>query len=210
MTVRPTRKERYSPEVYRRFRRSVFLTVRFGVLWLGGLGALVALLLSRIALGEDFVVVAALLTSLFLFSLLSRIARLDGLLREPPNLMPYFKGTVPGCGLSVGVQLLDHSRELDALAQSIRVHPISFYISDDDLFDRRPPTWHQPAEAYATFDALLRELPTHPSVQAARDDIEHIRDRLLLAQASDIPFCLLLRDVHATNFMEWERRQGRF
>ncbi len=210
MTSQPSRKERYSPEAYRRFRRAVFRDVRFGVLWFGGLGALLVFLTRRILLGEDYVGIAALLTGLFLFSLLSGIGRLYSLFREPPNLMPYFKGTVPGCGLLVGVQLLNHSRELDTLAQSIGVRPISFYISDDDFYDKRPPTWHPPAEAFATFDGLFREFPTHPSVQAALDDIEHIRDRLVLAQASDIPFCLLLRDVHTTNGMEWEQRQGRF
>lgn len=202
------RKERYSSEAYRRFQRSVFRAVRFGILWLGSLAALIAWMTQQIWAGEELVPFAALITGLFLFSLVTSAQRLHSLFTAPHNLMPYFKGTVPGCGLTTGHQLLDHSRVLDSLARSAGVRPVSHYISDDDLFDKRPPTWHSPLDALATFEVLLRDFADHPAVQAAHSDLAHVRDRLQLAQAGSISFCLLYRDIHVTCGMEWEQRQG--
>ena len=202
------RSETYSPEARLRFRRHIFRAFRFGFIWFGTVGGLTAYFIWHILHGEDFVGIAALTTAFLLFSLLPVYGRLHDLFVTPPNLYPYFSARVPGPGLVVGVELLRHSRALDALAESNGIKRIGEFVSDDDFFDKSGPTWHPAADGLTTFDALLQRFASHPSVQAAKQDLECIRDRLLFAQSSDIQFCLLLRDVHATNGMEWEQRKG--
>lgn len=204
------RSETYSPEIWIRFRRHIFRAFRFGFIWFAILGGLTAYFTWRIYHGgEDFVGIAALTTALLVFSLLPAYGRLRDLFVTPPNLYPYFTERVPGPGLVVGVELLRHSRALDTLAEANGIKRLGEFVSDDDFFDKSGPTWHPASDGLATFDALLQRFAEHPSVQAAKQDLECIRDRLLFAQSSGIQFCLLLRDVHVTNGMEWEQRKGK-
>jgi hypothetical protein len=200
----------FSPEARSRWNRHVFVAFRFGVIWFGVLGGFIAFSTWELWHGGDegFVPLAALATGLFLFSAWCAYGRLQSLLFAPHNLMPYFSARVPGPGLVIGVELLRHSRSLDTLAVENGIRPIGEFVSDDDFFDGRGPSWHPASDGVAVFDALLQRCASHPSVQAARKDLECIRDRLLFAQASGIQFCLLLRDVHVTNGMEWEQRKG--
>ena len=203
-----TRRKRYSPEAYVRYRRHFYQALRFGGLWFGALGLVLALSLFNLQGAAVFAWVAAIAMALLAFSLLVAAARLLDLAR--PNLMPYFSAEVPGCGLCVGHRLLKHSHALDGVAESTGLRRIGSFVSDDDLFDGSGPTWHSAAEALTTFAGLLERCGSHPSVEAARRDLEHIRDRLRLAVASDSRFCLLVRDVHATNAREWGMRQGHY
>ena len=202
------RSENYSPEVWQKLRRHIFRAFRFGFIWFGILGGLSTYFTWRIVHGEDFVGVAALTSALFVFSLLPAYGRLWDLFITPPNLFPYFSAVVPGCSLTVGVELLRHSRALDALAEANGFKRIGEFVSDDDFFDKSGPKWHAASDGIATCEGLLQQFAGHPSVQSAKEDLECIRDRLLLAESRGIEFCLLLRDVHATNGMEWEQRKG--
>ena len=156
--------------------------------------------------GDVFVWIAAITSAVVAVSLLVALFRLVDL--GFPQLMPYFSAPVPGSGLMIGYKLLKHSRRLDDLAASIGLRRIGSFVSDDDLFDGSGPTWHSAAEALATFEGLLQHCGTDTSVQAARPDLEHLRDRLRLAVAEGTQFCLLLRDVHATTAREWGQRKG--
>jgi hypothetical protein len=106
-------------------------------------------------------------------------------------------------------RLLEHSRRLDALADRRGWRRVGGFVSDDDILDGSGPAWHSAAEAFEISDGLLEHFAAHPSARAARRDLEHTRDRLRLAVENDIRFCLLLRDLHATNAREWGLRKGR-
>jgi hypothetical protein len=200
------RKLRYSPEAYVRWRRRLLKALRFGIFWHGGLGVLSGVLVWGVLEGGSYAVAAAVVAAVFLLGLLSGALRLLEL--AWPNLMPYFSAPVPGNGLCIGYKLLRHSRALDALAESKGLRRVGSFVSDDDLFDGSGPTWHSASEALATFAGLLEHFSSHPSVQSARKDLEHLRERLSLAAASDAKFCLLVRDTHFTSAREWGARKG--
>jgi len=200
------RRGRYSPEAYIRYRRHLGGALRFGARWFGSLGAILALSVFLLPRGDVFVWIAAITSAVGAFGLVVAIFRLVDL--GFPQLMPYFSTPVPGSGLMIGYKLLKHSRRLDDLAEAIGLRRIGSFVSDDDLFDGYGPTWHSAAEALATFEGLLHHFAADAGLQAARPDLEHLRDRLRLAVTAGTQFCLLLRDVHATNAREWGQRKG--
>lgn len=191
-----------------RHRRHVREALRFGVFWFGLHGGIFALSVKLFFLQYDpFVYAAGVAGGILALSSISAVARLADLAR--PNLMTYFSEEIPGSGFSSGYKLLRHSKALDGLADSTGLRPLGSFVSDDDLFDGSGPTWHSSAEALATFEGLLERFADHPSVRAARRDLEQIRDRLRIAAEKGAGFCLLVRDVHVTNAMEWGLRKGK-
>jgi len=203
-----SRARSYSPEAWLRLRRHRLRALRFALIWFGTLGTLSAYFAVRIHHGENHVAGASFCTALFLFGLLPAYGRWKELFSTPPFLYPYFDAEVPGPGWIMGVVLLQHSRALDALCAAHGVRRIGEFVSDDDFFDKSGPTWYPAGEGLATFRALLEDSASHPAVQAAVNDLEAIRDRLLSAHSQGIQFCLLLRDVQCTNAMEWDQRKG--
>lgn len=201
----------YSPEASLKLRRRIMRAFRFGFVWFGILGSFTAFLAWKIASGEGnggHVVVASVATAVLLLSLWVAYGRMQDLFVVPPNLHPYFNARLPGCSLTSGTELLKESRALDSLVAVAGLKRIGEFISDDDFFDGSGPTWHQAGDGVATFEMLLKRFDSHPSVKAAENDLKSILDRLLFAQANGIGFCLLLRDIHVTNQMEWEQRKG--
>ncbi|MFZ2281307.1 MAG: hypothetical protein WAW39_26145 [Prosthecobacter sp.] len=201
----------YSPEASLKMRERMVRTLRFSIIWLGALGGFTMYLTWKIASGEGHdghVAIASIAATVLVFSLWVEHSRLTDLFITPPNLHPYFDAKVPGCSLTVGVELLKQSRALDSLALEAGVKRIGEFISDDDFFDNSGPVWHLADDGVATFDVLLRRFDSHLSVEAAKNDLKAILDTLLFAQAKSIRFCLLLRDVHVTNQMEWDQRKG--
>lgn len=200
-----------SPEASLKMRQRMVRALRSGVIWLCVLGAPTTYFTWKIASGEGnegYVALASISAALFLFSLWGWFSRLHDLFIVPPNLHPYFDARVPGCCLTLGVELLNQSHALDSLASEAGVKRIGAFVSDDDFFDNSGPVWHLADDGVATFDMLLRRFHSHASVKAAENDLKAILDKLLFAQANGIRFCLLLRDVHVTNAMEWEQRKG--
>ncbi len=201
----------YSPEASLKLRQRLVRALRSGIILLGAFGGFTTYLTWKIASGEGHdghVAFASIAASFFLFSLWCAYSRLNELLVIPPNLHPYFDAKVPGCSLTLGVELLKQSRALDSLAEEAGVKRIGEFVSDDDFFDGSGPVWHLADDGAATFDMLLKRFGSHPSVKAAESDLKSILDLLFFAQANGIRFCLLLREVHATNQMEWEQRKG--
>ena len=196
----------YSPEARARHARHIREALRFGVFWFGLHGAILAAGFYLFLRSEVFVYAVAVTIGIIFVSALSAIFRLLDLAR--PHLMTYFSGEVPGSGLCGGRRLLRHSKALDELAASAGLRTIGSFVSDDDLFDGAGPTWHSAAEALATFSGLIEKFPAHPAVVDARRDLEEIRDRLRIASERGLGFCLLVRDVHVTNAMEWGLRKG--
>lgn len=201
------RSEIYSPEACHLFRRRKLKAFRFGLVWFGFFGCLDGFFVWGVLHGQDFVGLASITSAVLLFSLWPAWGRMCDLFIVPPNLHPYFDAKVPGCSLTVGVELLRHSRALDVLAASLGVRRIGEFVSEDDFVDGAGPTWHSSHSGLVTIEALLRH-GIHPDVQATRQDLEHIRDRLLQAESQGVRFCFLLRDTHVTNQMEWEQRIG--
>lgn len=201
----------YSPEASVKMRRRMMKTLRFGTIWFGALGSLTAFFVWKIASGEGsegHVALASICTAFLLLSLWAAYWRMQDLFIVPPNLHPYFNGKLPGCALTLGTELLKQSRALDSLAAAAGLKRIGEFISDDDFFDGAGPTWHSAEDGVATFEMLLKEADRQPCVKAAESDLKSILDLLLQARANGIQFCLLVRDVHVTNQMEWEARKG--
>lgn len=201
----------YSPEASMKMRRRMTKTLRFGTIWIGALGSLTAFFGWKIANGkggEGYVALASVCTAFLLLSLWAAYRRMQDLFIGRPNLHPYFNGKLPGCALTLGVELLKHSRALDSLAAATGVKRIGEFISDDDFFDGADPTWHPAEDGVSTFETLLKEADRQTCVKAAESDLKSILDLLRLARANGIQFCLLLRDVHVTSQMEWDARKG--
>ncbi|MES2948934.1 MAG: hypothetical protein V4858_10380 [Pseudomonadota bacterium] len=200
--------ETYSPEAYLRLKRHIFRACRFGSLWFGILSSLLVLAVVRMSQGEGYAGLGAVATALLIYSLFPTYGRLRELFVTPPNLLAYFSAKVPGFTSTGGVELLQHSRALDALAMESGLKRIGEFVSDDDFFDKSDPKWHSARDGLATIDALLQQHSSHPSVLAAKQDLTCIRERLKFAESNGIQFCLLLRDFRSTNGMEWEQRKG--
>ncbi len=93
------------------------------------------------------------------------------------RVFPYFESEVGEIHTFLhGKALARHVKELDELAQSRGVRPLSEFGFHDDL-DGEALVWHDPADGLATFDTLLdalrdgAEIDERPAVIA---DIEHI------------------------------------
>ncbi len=201
----------YSPEARVRMRRSIFRAFRFGIIWFGIFGGIIAFLAWKIASGESDdvqVIFASIGTGVFLLSLWVARHRMSELFDVPPCLHPYFDAKVPGCSLGNGVEILKQSGTLDSLAMEAGVKRIGEFVSDDDMFDNAGPTWHPADDGVITFSVLLTRFNSHPSVKAAEGELKSILERLLFARANGIQFCLLFRNVHGTNQMEWDARKG--
>ncbi|WP_395735724.1 hypothetical protein [Prosthecobacter sp.] len=201
----------YTPEAALKMRQRMMKSLRSGIIWFGVLGSFTAYLTWKIASGESngaHVAFASLATGVLLFSLLVAYERMKDFFVTPPNLHPYFSAKLPGCALDLGAEMLKQSRALDSLAAAAGLKRIGEFVSDDDFFDGPGPTWHLAEEGVATFEMLLKQANLQPCVKAAESDLKSILDFLLLARANGTQFCLLFREIHVTNHMEWEQRKG--
>jgi hypothetical protein len=123
-----------------------------------------------------------------------------------PRIVPYFEKSLgepaPFAG---GVALARQSQQLDELALSAGVTPLSSYGFNDD-FAGQVVTWHEPALALASVRAILPKLS--PDEARLRHDLELLTESLNRAAARRIRFALLLRTTHAVADAEKEKRQG--
>lgn len=123
-----------------------------------------------------------------------------------PRIIPYFEKSLgesePFAG---GVALARQSQQLDELALSAGVTPLSSYGFNDD-FAGQVVTWHEPALALASIRAILPKLA--PDELRLRRDLELLTEWLNRAAARRIRFALLLRTTHAVADAEKEKRQG--
>ena len=110
-----------------------------------------------------------------------------------------------------GESLARHVDELDEVARTYAVAPLSTFGWNDDLEDE-PVVWHAPTDGLKTVNFLLLALEheetgwdDHAATVADLKQIAHALER---ADLHGIPFSFLLRHSTATNSQEWDIRQG--
>lgn len=155
--------------------------------------------------------VAALTLGGFLFAPLLILLGLNGVLRHAA-VVPYFPRRVGEIStFSHGESLARHVAELDGMAASLGVTPLSSFGWNDDI-ERESLVWHPASEGLKTVNALLASLEGEvlkwDDHDGTVDDLKRLSQALARAEAQDIPFSLLLRHATATNAQEWAVRKG--
>lgn len=129
------------------------------------------------------------------------------------RIVPYFESSVGDIDTFCrGGSLARWMDELDALARSRGIHPLSEFGWNDDFAWERL-IWHDPGKGLMTVNALLELLRAGGEIGGADragviDDLERIADALAKAGARKTRFCLLLRHGNVTSGLEWEKRRG--
>jgi hypothetical protein len=162
-------------------------------------------------LAEGAAVVAAIVDGGFLFVPMLALLGLNGVLRHA-SVVPYFPRNVGEIDTyAKGESLARHVGELDEVAGSLGITPLSTFGWNDDV-EREPLVWHESSEGLKTVNALLAFLEgeevawdDHAGTVA---DLKRIAHALARADAQGIPFSLLLLHSTATNALEWETRRG--
>jgi hypothetical protein len=162
--------------------------------------------LLAIIKGAGDEVVAGMLLTLFVFSLLPACLSLKSKIIEEPNLMSYFSGKVPGSGLCSGFALLRNSKKIDDYALQNRLKSMGSMVSDDDLFAGKTISWGSPGEALILVQHLLASNEDY--ITECRRDLEELKPRLEYAVQNNLQFCFIIRTARGTNAMEWEQRKG--
>lgn len=128
------------------------------------------------------------------------------------TVVPYFPSRVGeletfGSGESVA----RHVAELDEVANSLGLMPLSSFGWNDDVYGE-PLVWHESATGLKTVNALLAYLEAEEFAWADHAeiiaDLKRIGHALERADARGIPFSLLLRHATMTNQAEWDARAG--
>ncbi|MDF3059270.1 MAG: hypothetical protein K0R17_3485 [Rariglobus sp.] len=145
----------YSPVIADRLRSEGRRAVCFWIAWFALIGGTSGYMLTEILKGAGNEVLAGMVITIFIFSMLPAYGSLKSKIIEEPNLMSYFSGKVPGSGLGSGFALLKNSQKIDEYAVTNRLKPFASMISDDDLFDRKPLSWGSPDEALTLVQRLL-------------------------------------------------------
>ncbi len=130
------------------------------------------------------------------------------------SVLPYFRSQVGDIHtFSKGHHVARHLGELDELARSIEVAPLSTFGWNDDRRGE-PLVWHDSAEGLRTVKGLMAALEKEDFARADHsgiiEDLKRIAHALDRAQVQGIAFCLLLRHGDTTNAMEHEQRKGSF
>jgi hypothetical protein len=201
-----SRLPQYSTVIAGRLRAEGVRSVILWTSWFTFIGGTSIYMLTAILKGEGDEVLVGMILTVLIFSLLPAYCDLKSTFIEEPNLMSYFSGRVPGSGLCSGFALLRNSKRIDEYAVANRLSPISSMISDDDLFDRKQISWRSPNDTLALVQRLL--LLDDDYITECKKDLEELKPRLEYAIQNDLKFCFIIRTVHATNGMEWERRKG--
>ena len=130
------------------------------------------------------------------------------------RVTPYFRSrvgeTTTYCS---GHGLARHMLELDELARTLGVTPLSEFGWNDDLAGEEL-VWHDAARGLKTVNALLAHLQVDEFAESEQaeviDDLKRIANDLGRADQQSIPFCLLLQHGDATSGWEHDRRKGTF
>ncbi|MBC8095900.1 MAG: hypothetical protein H7Y43_08810 [Akkermansiaceae bacterium] len=127
------------------------------------------------------------------------------------RLLPYFERSPGSCDTAdKGKSLLENSRKLDELALAFNVKPLSGFASGDDLIAGEKLVWFDPQPALATAEKLLQSEAAKDFAPELIADLASLRNALQAAAASQIRFCLLLREGSAMSGAEMEQRKGSF
>jgi hypothetical protein len=200
--------ERHWWFVRRAFRR-IFWTEL--VLLAAHSGAIAVAWRSEGSLADRADMAVGIAGALFVFYQLTAVASLNDILRHAA-VLPYFQKRVGEISTySSGESLARHVDELDELAITNAVTPLSSFGWNDDL-EGEAVVWHASAEGLKTVNFLLivleREETAWDDHAATINDLKTIAHALERADAQDIPFSFLLRHSSATNGQEWDARQG--
>lgn len=133
-------------------------------------------------------------------------------LRDPSSvirvrILPYFEREIGGIETFLtGTALARNCERLDALARELSCVPLSDFGFADDL-SGEAVTWHDPAVALMTVDALKARLSLDEA-ELARD-LNTLGRALARAAEKGARFCLVLRVGDGASGMEMDRRVGR-
>ena len=149
--------------------------------------------------------------AIFVYYQLAVVTGLNDILRHAA-VVPYFPRRVGEITtFCSGESLAQHVDELDELARTHDVAPLSAFGWNDDL-EGETVVWHASTEGLKTVNFLLialeREETGWDDHAATMADLKQIAHALERADAQRIPFSFLLRHSTVTNGQEWEVRQG--
>jgi hypothetical protein len=149
--------------------------------------------------------------SVLVFYQLVVVASLNDTLRHA-SVVPYFPKRVGEIStFACGESLARHVDELDEIARTHAVAPLSGFGWNDD-FEDEELVWHLSAAGLKTVNALLitleREETGWADHAATIADLKQLAHALERADSQGIPFSLLLRHTTVTNGQEWENRLG--
>jgi hypothetical protein len=162
-------------------------------------------------LGDRAELATGIAGAVFVYYQLVMVARLNDVLRHA-SVVPYFRRRVGEINTySSGESLARHVEELDEVARTNAVVPLSAFGWGDDL-EGEPVVWHASAEGLKTVNFLLvtleRDETGWDDHAATIADLKQIAQALERADSLGIPFSLLLLHSTVTNGQEWDARQG--
>jgi hypothetical protein len=157
----------------------------------------------------DFAVAVA--AAVFVYYQFVMVAGLNDVLRHA-SVIPYYRERIGDISVfSSGEGLARHVDELDDVARTHGVTPLSAFGWNDDL-EGEQVAWHDPAVGLKTVNSLLLALEQEETWWD--DQVETIADLKALAHgverahAKGVSFSLLLRHSTVTSGVEWDAREG--
>jgi len=195
--------------VVRRAVRSILRTEL--ALFAFGSGLTVFAVFGHGRLAERAAVAAAVVDGVFVFVSMMTLLGLNDALRHA-RVVPYFPRKVGEIETyPKGESLARHVAELDEIAASLGLTPLSAFGWNDDM-QHELLVWHGSSEGLKTVNALLaflgsEEMAWDDHVETFAD-LKRLAHALARADAQDIPFSLLFLHSTATNGREWEVRRG--
>lgn len=208
----PAPRDAYPPEVSRRRRARES--------WERRISGTLALATCATAVGavlwEWPILLATLVGALFVMRVVGAVcdyfSRNDAHAR--PRLVPYFpeKPEGPDTFFS-GWAIARNCLRLDHLAERAGARPLSSF-GFEDAFYAPTQKWHPTAEGITTCEALLAAVCAAPEgmldPEVLMGELEKLRDRLVEAERSGLPFCLHLRADAAYTAHEFDARPGKY
>jgi hypothetical protein len=130
------------------------------------------------------------------------------------HMMPYFESKINGSfRCCICNQVIRHMEELDDLARSHRVTPLSDFGWNDEL-KGVDNVWHDPWTGLKTVNVLLSHYEldefTGGSHAGMASELKELAQALSQAADRQVRFCLLLFCGEATNDAKESRRKGFF
>jgi len=210
--LRKAELQRLSDPVYRLYqrRRNPFLSRIFG--WL----LLLALECGSVAgIHFNLYVQQYLFAALYVIPTVGLVKIAQEFIRDSSliRILPYFDKPVPGHTFLRGEALARNSKELDSIAESKGLKPISYFGFNDDMWSESVQ-WHDPKDGLATISALITAVGARFNQvndrQDVLSDLGFVRDALIAAEHRGARFCFLLRLGGGFTLREIETRQGYF
>jgi hypothetical protein len=205
-------KKQFSEVFYRRHRWHVIRVAARMTILLVIVGALAGINLHSFFQGTSSAsagIAAAVFSVVFLFLVFATWGGIRDLFRV--RVLPYFERPLGQKDTWLaGENYLRHSRELDEIATSLSIHPLSEFASGDDMIRGEKLQWFPPEEALKTVECLLQSNGQTSLAPAVVSDLTRFRDALRSACSQSTKFCFLLREGSSASGLEMERRKGSF